>query len=146
MLTLDDITAQLSRLFGGGGTDQGNGVTTFGASSGIPDFSNSANTTGISVPQVGTGAASSGLGLNLGTAGLALGGLQSLNSLIQGNKAFKLANDQFKFQKQMANANLNNSIQSYNNSLEDRLNARGFTEGRSAADTAADIERKRLSR
>src|SRR6185437_11279715 len=61
-----------------------------------------------------------GLGFNLDTGKLALGGLQTIGSLWQAFEANKLAKEQFKFQKEFANANLANQIQSYNTTLEDR--------------------------
>lgn len=146
MLTLQDITNQLSRFFTGG-VDQGNGVTTYGASSSIPDFSNSTNTTGVSVPQVGSGAnLDSGLGMNIGTGNLALSGLQALNGLIQGNKALNLAQDQFKFTKNITNTNLNNQIKSYNTALSDRLTSRAVAQGMSDDDRDRLIAANSLSR
>lgn len=150
MITLQDISDQLASLFNGG-QSQGNGVTTFGAPDSLsqPLNANGYNYGGQQSGAVFNGmptAGNNGFGANLGTAGLALGGLQSLGGLIQGNKAFKLAKDQFNFQKDLANTNVNNSIKSYNTALEDRLTARGATQGDDAATTAANIERNRLSR
>lgn len=89
---------------------------------------------------------SSGFGLNVGTAGLALQGLGALGGLWGASQQNKLAKDQFKFQKEYANANLNNSIKSYNNSLEDKLTSRGAVEGRTTDYTAAEIARRQLTR
>lgn len=78
--------------------------------------------------------------------GLALAGINSLYSIYSGNKALNLANKQFKFQSQIANANLNNSIKSYNNSLKDRLQARAqYATGDSSA-YDDEIEERSLSR
>lgn len=151
MLTLQDISSQLASLFGGG-QSQGNGVTTFGAQDSLaqPLNANGYNfggqQTGATFNPTAAGAGNSGFGLNMGTAGLALGGLQSLNGLIQGNKAFSLAKDQFKYQKNVTDTNLNNSIKSYNTTLEDRLTARGVAQGDDAATVQANIEKNRLSR
>lgn len=152
MLTLQDISSQLASLFGGG-QNQGNGVTTFGAADSLsqPLNANGYNFGGQQSgatfnPMATPTAGSSGLGFNMGTAGLALGGLQSLNGLIQGNKAFNLAKDQFKYQKQVTDTNLNNSIKSYNTTLEDRLTARGVAQGDDSATVQANIERNRLTR
>lgn len=143
MFTIDDILGQLGSLFNGG-QYQGNGVTTFAAPT--PAAPKTVGTTtdfgGATLPNSQSG----GFGMNLGTAGLALGGLQSLNNLFQGNKAFNLAKDQFRFQKDVANANLNNSIKSYNSSLEDRLRSRGVAQGTDAATVQDEIDRKRLTR
>lgn len=143
MFTIDDILGQLGSLFNGG-QYQGNGATTFAApNSAVPKtVGTTTDFGGATLPNSQNG----GFGLNLGTAGLALGGLQSLNNLIQGNKAFNLAKDQFRFQKDVANANLNNSIKSYNSSLEDRLRSRGVAQGTDAATVQDEIDRKRLSR
>lgn len=88
----------------------------------------------------------SGLGLNLGTGQLALSGLSSLANIWGALQQNTLAKDQFKLQKDVLNTNLNNQIQSYNTSLEDRMNARGASEGRSAEYTADEIARRRLTR
>lgn len=97
---------------------------------------------GASQQQAGT----SGLGLNVGTGSLALQGLGSLAGIWSSANQNKLAKDQFNFQKDFANTNLNNSIKSYNTSLEDRLSARGATEGRSSEFTNDLINQRRLSR
>lgn len=96
----------------------------------------------------GTAAATSGsgLGLNVGTGQLALQGLGSLAGIWSSMNQNKLAKDQFNFQKDFANTNLNNSIKSYNTSLEDRLNSRGAVEGRSAEFTNDLVNQRRLSR
>lgn len=140
MWTIDDIRSQLASLINGG-QYQGNGVTTFAA----PNFQ-APSVSGSNASFATPTADGSGFGMNLGTVGAGLQGLNSLNSLIQGNRAFGLAKDQFRFQKGLANANLNNSIKSYNNSLEDRLTSRGVVQGDDAATVQSEIERKRLSR
>lgn len=86
----------------------------------------------------------SGLGFNVGTMQLALGGLQTLGSLWQAWEANKLAKEQFKFQKDFANTNLANSIKSYNTALEDRGRSRAFTEGQSETEAQAYIDGNRL--
>ena len=90
------------------------------------------------------GIGGSGLGWNLNTAQLALGGLQTIGNLWQAWEANKLAKEQFKFQKDFANENLANQIQSYNTTLEDRTRARSFTEGGSAEDAQAYIDKNKL--
>lgn len=145
--SLQDLMGQFAGL-GGGQPD----VTSFlgGSGSGAPSL----DLSGVAGASAGAGGLGSLLGGGGGMAafaanpalGAGLMGLQALSGLFQGNKQFKLAKDQFKFQKQIANANLNNSIKSYNNTLEDRLNARGVMEGRDAASVQEEIDRKRLSR
>lgn len=90
--------------------------------------------------------AGTGLGMNVGTGQLALSGLGSLAGLWQANTQNKMAKDQFSFQKNMANTNLNNQMQSYNTALEDRMTTRGAMEGRDAAYTASEIDRRKLAR
>ena len=46
----------------------------------------------------------------------------------------------------MTNTNLNNSIQSYNTSLEDRARARGVMEGQSDEQVQSYIDKNKLSR
>jgi len=87
---------------------------------------------------------SGGLGFNLDTAQLALGGLQTIGSLWQAWEANKLAKESFKFQKDFANTNLANSIQSYNTTLDDRIRSRGFTEGQSADQIQGYLDKNRL--
>jgi hypothetical protein len=94
------------------------------------------------VPNQGAGA--TGLGWNLGTGQLAVGGLTALGNLWNSWQASQLARDSFKFQKRMGEANLANSIQSYNTQLADRARARGFTEGQNPATTQAYVDQNRL--
>lgn len=144
--TLQSLRDQLSSLFGG-------------SNSGPPQFGANVSPTGATYPtaentsldwnpaeQRNGGAGSSGFGLNSNTLGLGLNGLQALGSFLQGNKAYKLASDQFDFTKGITNTNLNNSIKSYNTALEDRLRARGVTEGTDPAVVQSNIARNRLSR
>lgn len=90
--------------------------------------------------------AGTGLGMNVGTGQLALSGLGSLAGLWQAGQQNKMAKEQFSFQKNMANTNLNNQMKSYNTVLEDRMTTRGAMEGRDAAYTASEIDRRKLAR
>lgn len=139
-MTLQDIQNQLSALFGGGGgqNQQLQGSMTFPTPENTSMNWDPAGST--------SGGGGSGFGMNLGTASAALGGLNALGGLIQGNQALKLGRDQFKFQKGMANTNLNNSIKSYNTALEDRLTARGVAQGDDTLTTQERIDKNRLSR
>lgn len=69
---------------------------------------------------------------NLQNIGAGIQGLGSLASafgnLYMGNKALKFAKNQFNFQKDLANTNLNNSIKSYNTKLGDIANTRSVME------------------
>ena len=64
----------------------------------------------------------------LGTAANIAGGI---GQLALGFKAAKLAKRNFNFQVDAYNNNLQNTTQSYNTALEDRIRARHNTEGRS---------------
>lgn len=147
MFTLQDIQRQLASFSGGGGNSQtgaqfGGNISPTGMTYPTPE-----NTGPVANYNPGAGAgADSGFGMNLGTAGAALGGLNALSGFLQGNKTLKLAKDQFKFQKELGNTNLNNSIKSYNTALEDRLTSRGAMQGDSAETTQERIGRNRLSR
>lgn len=88
------------------------------------------NTPQVQPPQAGGGAAGTGLGFNIGTGQLVLGGIQAIGNLWAAWEAQKLAREQFDFTKGVTNTNLGNSIQSYNTQLSDRINSRAFTEGR----------------
>lgn len=90
--------------------------------------------------------AESGLGLNLPTLELGLGGLNALNSIFQGRQANRLARQQFGFARDVANTNINNQIQSYNTALEDRSRVRGKVEGRDSEYVDEYIEKNRLTR
>lgn len=84
------------------------------------------------------------LGWNMGTADLALGGLQTIGNLWSAWNANKLAKDQFDFQKKMSLANFENSAQSYNTTLSDRAKARQSYTGVSDADAQAYIDANKL--
>ena len=88
----------------------------------------------------------SGFGFNQGTIGLGLQGLSSIGGLWNAFQAQKLAKDQFKFTKEFANTNLNNSIKSYNTQLEDRGRSRAVVEGQTIDQAQDYLDRNRLSR
>jgi hypothetical protein len=102
----------------------------------LPDFS-----VGASVPGGGTG-----LGFNMGTANLALGGLQMLGNLWGAFQAAKLAKKQFNFTKDVTNTNLANQIKSYNTAISDRARSRGVMEGQSPDQVSQYITANALSR
>ncbi len=66
--------------------------------------------------------------MNIGS--LAIGGLQTLGGLYNAFQAQKLANRQFRFNRDFSLANYGNSVQSYNTRLEDRVRARAHMEGK----------------
>lgn len=113
--------------------------------------------TGIASPVVGAGgapvvapagpnnaASNPSFFSEFGPAQFALGAVQTLGSLWNSFQQNKLAKESFNFQKDAYNENLANQEQSYNTALEDRINARYVTEGKSQAEADAYIEANRL--
>ena len=72
-----------------------------------------------------------------GPAQFALGAIQTLGSLWNSFQQNKMAKESMKFQKEAFATNLANQEQSYNTALEDRINARYVTEGKSQAEADA---------
>lgn len=79
-----------------------------------------------------------------GPAQFALGAIQTLGSLWNSFQQNKLAKEAMKFQKEAFATNLANQEQSYNTALEDRINARYVTEGKSQAEADAYIQKNSL--
>ncbi len=96
---------------------------------------------GVGMPTIG---GSSGLGLNMGTANLALSGLGTIGNLYAAFQAQNLAKKQFQFTKKIGEANLANSVASYNTTLMDRARSRGKTEGQTQQQTDEYIQKNRL--
>ena len=119
----------------------------YGAKGDIPPLDLMSTPTSESHSFLGLGNKKAGEGI-LGSKGLDLGlkGLQTIAAIWNANKQFKLANKQFNMQKDFANANLNNTIQSYNTRLADRARSRGFVEGQSQQEIDDYINKNRLSR
>ena len=88
----------------------------------------------------------SGLGMNVPTAGLALGGLQAIGNLWGAFEANKLAKKQFKFTKATTETNMANQIKSYNTALGDRSRSRAAVEGQSAATAQAYVDKNSMTR
>lgn len=115
MAGLADLTNSNS-MFGGIGDSNG----MFGSFNGYGDadsmYGDIANT---NVPTPST--SSSGFGFNTGTLGVVTGGLQGLSGLAQafvGMKNYELAQQQFKYQKGLANRNLANQAKIINNTYD----------------------------
>lgn len=85
-----------------------------------------------------------GLGFNLGTGQLLLGGVQAIGNLWNAWQAQQLAREQFDFTKGITNTNLANQIQTYNTSLSDRINARGVMQSNTPEEINRYIEENRL--
>lgn len=97
-------------------------------------------------PIAGSGAGGFQLGLNVPTLQMGLSGLNSLGNIWGAFQAQGLARDQLNFTRNVTNANLNNSIQSYNTALADRARARGAAEGQSQEEINNYVASNRLSR
>lgn len=69
------------------------------------------------------------LGWNMPTAQLGLKGIDTLGSLWSAFQTNSMAKKQFGFQKDMANANLNNQIASYNTALESKARDSAHMQG-----------------
>ena len=115
MAGLADLTNSSSMF---GGINDSNSM--FGSSSGYNGvdsmYGDIANT---NVPTPST--SSSGFGFNTGTLGVVTGGLQGLSGLAQafvGMKNYELAQQQFKYQKGLANRNLANQAKIINNTYD----------------------------
>lgn len=87
-----------------------------------------------------------GLGANIGTMKLAIGGIQTLGNIWAAMQAQKLAKEQFKYQKSVTDTNLANTIQSYNTALGDRANNRAFATGGTRAEADAYVEANKMRR
>lgn len=85
-----------------------------------------------------------GLGFNMDTLQLGLGGLSAIGNFWNAYQANSLAKKQFAFSKQMAETNLANQIKSYNTALEDRGRARAAAEAQSPEEAQAYIDKNRL--
>ena len=101
-----------------GGIDDSNSM--FGSSSGYNGVDSMyGDIVNTNVPTPST--SSSGFGFNTGTLGVVTGGLQGLSGLAQafvGMKNYELAQQQFKYQKGLANRNLANQAKIINNTYD----------------------------
>jgi len=86
-------------------------------------------------------------GFNMPSLKLGIDGLSALGGIWAANKGLQQAKAQFNFQKDITNANLNNSIKSYNTLLSDRIEARAAQQGNMSKEAVADYKRlNQLSR
>lgn len=81
-----------------------------------------------------------------GNLGSLAGGIAALGQAFLGFKALNQAKDEFGLQKTIANSNLNNSIKSYNTSLEDRIRGRTSDYAGKEGDVTSYLEKHRLTR
>lgn len=128
-------------LFGwlgsGGGTSSPASALASGGSAG-----------GLNLSSIGTtnnNAIGTGLGFNVGTGQLLLGGLSTLGNLWTAWNATELAKKQFDFQKKMSLANYTNQTTTYNTNLEDRARARYNMENKSQGEADAYVAGHKLN-
>lgn len=81
---------------------------------------------------------------NVDNIGLALGGIQTFGNLYNSFRQSRLAKEQLNLSRDAYRTNLQNSTQTYNTALEDRIRARYNTEGRSSGDAEAYLSDNRL--
>lgn len=82
-----------------------------------------------------------GLGANIDTLRLGVGGLSTIAGLWNGFQQNKLAKASFNHQRGLLDTNLANQIKAYNLSVDDKFRSRAVVEGRSNAERDADISR-----
>lgn len=153
-MSYTDIFNQDPALYGNTGmptVNPGAAVAGVGQSAGTGLTTPATTTPGITAPQVpgmtgGAAAAPQNPGFfsQYGPAQFALGSIQTLGSLWNSFQQNKMAKESMKFQKEAFATNLANQEQSYNTALEDRINARYVTEGKSQAEADSYIEKNRL--
>lgn len=113
---------------------------------GMMDTSGLVGKTGqVGMPQ-GFFGGGQGLGMNMPTAQLALGGLQTLAGIWGGIQQMKMAKKQLKFSKDFALTNLGNQMQTYNTALSDRARSRGVMEGQTQDQVESYINTNSLTR
>lgn len=127
---------------------QSTAVTAQGYNSGYqaPTIStaSSAATTVPPVPGASGGAGNPGFFGVGGGASMAIGAIGTLGSLWNSFQQNKLAKKSLALQERAFETNLGNQTKSYNTALEDRINARYATEGKSAAEAASYVQKNRL--
>lgn len=101
---------------------------------------------GAAGAKLGLGEDATGLGFNLGTGKLVLGGIQAIGNIWNAWEANKLAKEQFAYKKDVTEANLANQIQSYNTTLEDRIRSRSAMESTSQASATSYLDSHKLQR
>lgn len=152
-MSYTDIFNQDPALYGNTGmptVDPGAAVAGVGQSAGTGLTAPTVTTPGMTAPQVpgttGGGAApqTPGFFSQYGPAQFALGAIQTLGSLWNSFQQNKMAKESMAFQKEAFATNLANQEQSYNTALEDRINARYVTEGKSQAEADAYIQKNSL--
>lgn len=150
-MSYTDIFNQDPALYGNTGMPTvvpGAAVAGVGKSAGTGLTTPSVQTPGVTVPQLMSGGGSApqtpGFFSQYGPTQFALGAIQTLGSLWNSFQQNKMAKESMAFQKEAFATNLANQEQSYNTALEDRINARYVTEGKSQAEANAYIQKNSL--
>lgn len=84
-----------------------------------------------------------GLGKNIDTLKLGIGGLGTLAGLWNGFQQVKLARESFNHNKGIVDTNMANGIRGFNLALDDKVRSRGSYEGQSQAQQDAYYDRYR---
>jgi len=154
-MSMFDAIGRALNLSGGSGTNSLSdpGVHSvdmlrFGAGMPVSQMAPVGTPWGTAPAATGAGAAGlgAGLGWNVGTGHLALGGLGAIGNMWNAFQANGLAKKQFEFQRNTTNTNLANQIKSYNTALSDRARSRAVTEGQSDEQRDRYIADNRMSR
>ena len=100
-----------------------------------------------SAPAMGSGGLAGGFGGMGGMDELKMlvGGLSSIGNLWNSFQATKIAKDTLKFQKEYAQKNMTNQVQSYNTALSDRITSRAFAQGNDQAYVDDYLSKNKLS-
>lgn len=114
--------------------------TTTGSTNGVGGIAGAGNISS------GSNGGESGLGFNVGTGNLVLGGIAAIGNIWNAWEANKLAKEQFAYKKDVTEANMANQIKSYNTTLEDRIRSRSAMESTSQASANRYMESHKLTR
>lgn len=107
---------------------------------GMPQFGSTA------VPAAPTNTGIGSWFSNGNNLGAIASGLSALTSMYMGSRQLGIARDALDLQKTAFNTNLNNSIQNYNTSLEDRIRGRTADYDGKENDVQSYLDRNRLTR
>jgi hypothetical protein len=141
---ISPISSSSLATFGGspaGGDSLGGVLRSFGVGEGSSDLPIPGVNVGEALAQASIGgvAPKSKLSQYLGDFGSGVSILGDLAQIYLGFQANKMAKKELATQTGFANANLENTVKSYNTRLADIRRARGHTQGDSAADIEAGI-------
>ena len=142
-LSMGEPMAPIQAAVNNQGTSGGYTPVTVSGAAGAAATGGAVATPGGATAGAGAAGGKTGFFQPGGGASLALGAIQTLGSLWNSFQQNKLAKKSFALQERAFETNLRNQTQTYNTALEDRINARYATEGRSG-EAAGYIEKNRL--